>query len=105
MANTENIEAKLAAYVDGELDAVERAEIEQYLTTNPEHRQLINELRTAKTYLQELPRAAAPSEVAEMISQQLERAALLGDVEIGAASGATNFCAGPNFGRSRRFWF
>jgi anti-sigma factor RsiW len=34
VANTENIEAKLAAYVDGELDPTGRAEIEQYLKTN-----------------------------------------------------------------------
>lgn len=95
MANTENIEAKLAAYVDGELDAAGRAEIEQYLTTNPQHRLLIDELRQAKNYLQELPRATAPVEVAEMISQQLERAALLGDVEIGAGSGSTNFSRWP----------
>lgn len=95
MANTENIEAKLAAYVDGELDAAGRAEIEQYLTTNPQHRELIDELRQAKNYLQELPRAAAPMEVAEMISQQLERASLLGDVEIG--EGGTHFARWPQF--------
>ncbi|MBC8107033.1 MAG: polysaccharide biosynthesis/export family protein [Anaerolineae bacterium] len=95
MANTENIEAKLAAYVDGELDAAGRAEIEQYLTTNPQHRLLIDELRQAKNYLQDLPRAAAPVEVAEMISQQLERASLLGDVEIGAGTGETHFARWP----------
>lgn len=96
MANTENIEAKLAAYVDGELDPLGRAEIEQYLKSNPQHRALIDELRSAKSYLQELPRARAPMEVAEMISQQLERAALLGDVEIGAdSSGAGHFSRWP----------
>jgi hypothetical protein len=95
VANTENIEAKLAAYVDGELDPIGRAEIEQYLTTNPQHRALIEELRSAKDYLQDLPRASAPPEVAEMISQQLERAALLGDVEIGTDPGTGHFSRWP----------
>ena len=41
MANTEQIEAKLCAYVDGELDAAGRAEIEQHLAANPQHRALV----------------------------------------------------------------
>src|SRR3954452_5147721 len=88
MANTENIEAKLAAYVDGELDAADRAEIEQHLKTNPEHRKLIEELRVAREYLRELPREQAPADVAEMLNAQLERAALLGDVELVGPGGA-----------------
>jgi hypothetical protein len=87
MANTENIEAKLAAYVDGELDAAERAEIEQHLATNEEHRKLIEELRVARDYLRQLPREQAPPDVAEMLNAQLERAALLGDVDLGGSSG------------------
>ena len=38
--NVEEIEAKLAAYVDGELTPTERVEIETYLQTNPSHRAL-----------------------------------------------------------------
>ena len=45
MANTENIEAKLCAYVDGELDEAGRAEIEAHLAANVQHRQLIEELK------------------------------------------------------------
>ena len=44
--NTENIEAALCAYVDGELDAKERVEIEKHLEANPQHRQLLLELMT-----------------------------------------------------------
>jgi protein involved in polysaccharide export with SLBB domain len=87
MANTENIEAKLAAYVDGELDAADRAEIEQHLAANEQHRKLIAELREARQYLRELPHEQAPPEVAEMLNAQLERAALLGDVELGGTAG------------------
>lgn len=87
MANTENIEAKLAAYVDGELDAADRAEIEQHLAANPQHRKLIEELREARQCLRELPREQAPPEIAEMLNAQLERAALLGDVELGGTAG------------------
>ena len=68
MANTENIEAKLAAYVDGELDAADRAEIEQHLAANPQHRKLIEELREARQCLRELPREQAPPEIAEMLT-------------------------------------
>src|SRR5437868_1376233 len=88
MANTENIEAKLAAYVDGELDAADRAEIEQHLKANPQHRKLIEELRVARQYLRELPREQAPTDVAEALNAQLERAALLGDVELDGPGGA-----------------
>src|SRR5215213_7222467 len=83
MADTENIEAKLAAYVDGELDEARRAEIERYLAGNPQHRKLIEELTVTRQYVRDLPRESAPADVADMLSQQLERAALLGDVEIG----------------------
>ena len=43
--NQEQIEARLAAYIDGELDANERAEIEKHLENNPQHKQLIEELQ------------------------------------------------------------
>ena len=84
MADTQNIEAKLAAYVDGDIDPAERAEIEQHLAANPEHRQMIDQLTAQRHMLRALPREAAPADVAEALAQQLERAVLLGDVDIGA---------------------
>src|SRR5690348_8745682 len=78
MARTEDIEAKLAAYVDGELDEVGRAEIEKHLTTNPQHAQLIRELTQQRQFVRDLPRELAPADVSEQINAQLERAALLG---------------------------
>src|SRR6187399_1104125 len=81
MAKTEDIEAKLAAYVDGELDAAGREEIEKHLATNAQHRQLISELMQQRDLLRSLPRESAPPEVSETVNAQLERAVLLGDVD------------------------
>ena len=77
MANTENIEAKLCAYVDGELDAAGRAEIEAHLAANPQHQQLMEELRLQRDLLRDLPRAAAPADLLESVQSQMERSALL----------------------------
>ncbi len=79
MPNTEDIEAKLCAYVDGELDEAGRGEIERHLTTNPQHRTLIDELAQQRDFLRALPRARAPVDVAETLNAQLERSALLSE--------------------------
>ncbi len=86
MANTENIEAKLCAYVDGELDSAGRAEIEAHLTANPQHRQLMSELMQQRELLGGLPRERAPEDLFEAMQNQLERSVLLdGDAAPGAA--------------------
>ena len=59
MANTENIEAKLCAYIDGDLDAQGRAEIEKHLAANPQHRGLIEQLSKQRDLLRQLPREEA----------------------------------------------
>ncbi|MCC6424758.1 MAG: polysaccharide biosynthesis/export family protein [Phycisphaerales bacterium] len=78
--NAENIEAKLCAYVDGELDAKGRAEIEKHLQSNPQHRKLLESLAKTHRFVAELPREKAPPEILENLQGQLERAVLLGDV-------------------------
>jgi|GEM_PF-6554303 len=80
-SNQENIEAKLAAYVDGELSGADREEIERHLNSNPAHRRLIVELSQTRALLQNLPRAKAPADVLESLRSQLERSALLGSPE------------------------
>src|SRR5947207_608283 len=77
MANTEQIEAKLCAYVDGELDAAGRAEIEAHLQANPQHRQLLAELVSQRELLKDLPRAKAPDDLYDAFQSQLERSVLL----------------------------
>lgn len=87
MANgTENIEAKLAAYIEGELTPSERAEIEQYLAANLPHKQIIEELRLHKSQLGSLPRERAPVEVLDHLQAHLERQSLLEDVEVEGGS-------------------
>src|SRR4051812_5574918 len=83
--NTEQIEARLCAYVDGELDAVERAEIEKHLAANPAHRLLLHELMQTRDLLQALPHERAPQDVAEVLQGHLERSVLLdGPMELEA---------------------
>jgi anti-sigma factor RsiW len=77
--NQEIIEAKLCAYIDGELDAEGRVEIERHLEANPQHRRLLESLKATRDLLKWLPREAAPSEVAETLNGQLERSVLLDD--------------------------
>src|SRR5688500_15334009 len=79
MPNTEDIEARLCAYVDGELDEEGRGEIERHLTTNPQHRKLIDELTQQRDLLRALPRSRAPVDIAETLNAQLERASLLSE--------------------------
>jgi hypothetical protein len=76
--NVEQIEAKLCGFVDGELNAEERAEIEAHLAANPSHRTLIQELIAQRGLLRGLPREGAPGDLSEPLQGQLEREALLG---------------------------
>ncbi len=77
MANTQDIEARLCAYIDGQLDAQERADIEQHLATHPEHRLLLEELARHRDLLRRLPRESAPEDLYESFTAQLERSVLL----------------------------
>ena len=75
--NQEIIESKLCAFIDGELDAEGRAEIEKHLEANPQHRRLLESLKATRDLIKWLPREAAPPEVAETLNGQLERSVLL----------------------------
>src|SRR5665213_1354236 len=70
-------EAKLAAFIDGELGADERAEIEALLARKPQYRPLLAELGRTRDLLRTLPRETAPPELAEAFNTQLERSVLL----------------------------
>lgn len=83
---SEQIEARLAAYIDGLLPDDQRAEIERYLTANPSHRALIEDLRRQSKLVSSLPRAKAPAEVMDHLQSHLERNELLQDVEQAATS-------------------
>src|SRR5947208_9287383 len=80
--NAEEIEAKLAAYVDGELTPAERVEIETHLVNNPSHRALLDDLTLHRNLLRSLPREKAPGDCTEGFQGQLERDILLGGNEL-----------------------
>lgn len=73
----ENIEAKLSAFIEGDLDAAGRLEIERHLEANPSHRKLLEELKRTRDFVRGLPRAKAPPELVETLQGQLERSSLL----------------------------
>src|ERR1041385_8626437 len=80
--NVEDIEAKLAAYVDGELTPAEKVEIETHLEQNPSHRALLHDLAWHRQILRNLPREQAPGDCTEGFQGQLERDILLGGDEL-----------------------
>ncbi len=79
-SNTENIEARLCAFLEGDLDEQGRAEIEKHLDTHPAHRALLEELNRTKVMLLSLPRESAPADLAETLQGHLERSVLLDGV-------------------------
>jgi anti-sigma factor RsiW len=76
--NQENFE-KLEAYIDGALEAADRAEVERQLAANPQLRKMVAELSMTRDLLRALPRAAAPADLMETFQGSLERTALLGE--------------------------
>lgn len=73
----EATEAKLCAYLEGELPASERADIEQHLTANPQHRKLLADLAKTRQWMRAIPRQSAPTDLAESFQGQVERSMLL----------------------------
>lgn len=76
-SNQEIIEARLATFIDGELDPAERMEIETHLEQNPQYRKMVEELRMGRELVRGLRRESAPPELAEAFNSQLERSVLL----------------------------
>lgn len=72
----DRIEAKLAAYIDGELPADEAADVERYLAGNPRQRHVVEQMIQARNWTASLPRARAPRDLLESIDPTLERSAL-----------------------------
>ncbi|HTL31247.1 MAG TPA: hypothetical protein VL282_18590, partial [Tepidisphaeraceae bacterium] len=93
----ETTEAKLCAYVDGDLDAAGRAEIEKYLETNPQHRKLLEELKQTRDLMRALPRASAPPDIGETLHGQLERSLLLNDLDAEPAPDTMRISSGAQF--------
>jgi hypothetical protein len=77
----EATEAKLCAYLEGELGPAERAEIEQHLLANPQHRQLLADLAQTREWMRAIPPETSPVDLAEIFQGQVERSMLLDDAQ------------------------
>jgi hypothetical protein len=75
----EQLEAQLSAYLDDELTARERAEVEAFLAGDGEARKLLAELEATVAVVQSLPRAKATDDLFEGIRARMEKQALLGE--------------------------
>ncbi|MEM8874536.1 MAG: polysaccharide biosynthesis/export family protein [Planctomycetota bacterium] len=73
----QHTEALLAAYIDGELDAEQRAAVEASLAKRPSHAAMVDQMRRARALVKGLPTEPAPVGLADDVLGQLERAALL----------------------------
>jgi anti-sigma factor RsiW len=75
----EATEARLCAYLEGELSPVEKIEIEQHLAANPQHRQLLVDLARTREWMRSVPRETSPVDLGEMFQGHVERKMLLDD--------------------------
>ena len=64
----------LSAYLDGELNADERAQVEQLLATSAEARELVDELKAIRAGLQGLPRHQLEPDFAQQVLRRAEQA-------------------------------
>ena len=86
----------LSAYLDGELNAEERAHVEQLLAASAEARQLVDELRALRASLQELPQHTLELEFAQRVLVRAERemAASQTDASVDASSAGAELISG-----------
>ncbi len=68
-----------SAYLDGELNADERAEVEKLLAGNPAARQLLEELRALSVTLQSLPQESLAEDLMPEVLRIAERRMLIGE--------------------------
>ncbi|MGD9719977.1 MAG: anti-sigma factor [Pirellulales bacterium] len=97
-------EELLSAYLDNELSADERAQVEQWLSENAEYRQLYEELRALSHDLHSLPRHELADDLGPLVLRRTERAVLSEPRSGGASapeSGASEFGATASWARGR----
>jgi anti-sigma factor RsiW len=79
-------EELLSAYLDDELSAEERAQVEAWLAESPEYRQLYEELRAVRHDLELLPRHKLDRDLGPIVLGKAERAVLAGNGRAAAAA-------------------
>ena len=93
-------EELISAYLDGELDADERALVERAMAESAEYRQLYEELQVLRAGLQRLPRYKLPADFRQRVLRQAERRLLAPSADIMPSASAAQPAVGP----SRRRW-
>lgn len=68
----------LSAYLDGQLNVAEKAEVERWLNSSDEARQLLDDLRGVSASLKELPRHQLDDDFASSVLRRAEDAILTG---------------------------
>src|SRR6476646_8661628 len=77
---TEDLEARIAAYIDGQLPPAEAARLEVFLAnTDPRLAEQIIGMLNDRHRVRTLPKPAAPVDLAARVMEQVERATLLND--------------------------
>ncbi|MEX2186346.1 MAG: hypothetical protein WD875_06120 [Pirellulales bacterium] len=87
---------RISAYLDDELAADVRAEVERELAENPELRQAVDELHVLRAGLQSLPRYRLESNIAERVLELAEREILTGRPAEASSSGEARCVGGAS---------
>ena len=78
----EDLQERIAAYIDGELPPADAARLEVFLAnTDPALAQQVIEMIAHKGSLRTAPRPTAPRDLSARIMEQIERTSLLHNVE------------------------
>ncbi len=77
-SESNNIDVLLNAYLDGELSPEQAEQVERMLAEDEALRRLLEQYRQVAGRVRDLPKQAAPGQLAEQISYELEREFLLG---------------------------
>lgn len=79
MKSNSNIDELLCSFIDGELPARQKTEVQRMVARDPEVGQRLRQLQNCSNLVSALPRAEAPDDMVEQIRLSLERRTLLGE--------------------------
>jgi DNA-binding transcriptional regulator YdaS (Cro superfamily) len=79
MKSNSNIDELLCSFIDGELPARQKTEVQRMAARDPEVAQRLRQLQKCHNLVSVLPRAEAPDDMIEQIRLSLERRTLLGE--------------------------
>ncbi len=79
MKSNSNIDELLCSFIDGELPARQKTEVQRMAARDPQVSQRLRQLRNCRNLVSALPRAEAPDDMIEQIRLSLERRTLLGE--------------------------